>query len=625
MKRYFLVAFFIILGGGLLWWALQKSPEGVKHFELPRMNSSISEAGQAKISWQCMADAQFHHDVNLKSETQVTSRAAHVSQQQASTNNWYFHLAGTVEESCLKEIGSAHDRRWLVHYRWLPSSLQQNIHNSSSQFADAMGQAIKKGVFVERNAQQIFQIRYSATGQSHNHIHEVAFELWRMFLLGQMICEQSAAVPSSSCNEAWLSADFVSNYELQIDAWHKAAKLPRSHQQLNLLQDLKLVLSQELQESRPKSSILTLQSRQESAVTSSQDESVMEIILQARTLLAADSRQALLEELGRARIYSHAKGQRQQAQDAMEQIYRQEIANVKDADLWRQLDSDDDRTDRYMQIKAWTHLNRHRLDLVKAELWQRPFADPLLQLWIKALSQTGGAEGQHLLYEMLVARSEEKNLAKYTLAGLAFAEEPADELDALLQNLLDNPEFPDELKMNVLLTIGTWAGRLTGERAEALSQYLLSRWGSVYDAEQRLAVLQAIGNSGFSGAKELLTKIAEQETDQRLISEAVFALRFVDGALPELLKYLGQDPHKQGAIRALRFTKLDNEQYDMVVKTALSMPQQSGRYQIVASLLQNPSSLQIDPGFWQTIQEQESDASIRELIASYLDHRQTRG
>jgi len=603
----------LAVSGSAMWNSWQMAAENL---DAAFVGEASQEASQ--MGWECRKDAQYNHKVHLRSKTHLVKQGTPSNQAVDNQDQWFFSVWGQVEESCLQMLDEHYGQpRWLVHYRWLADGLEQNVQKSDLNFQSAISLSLREGIFVERTASNILSL--SQTQETD----EVAYELWRMFLLSQTLCD----LPAEDCQESWLDDHFIAQYSyLDGDqSWQKNAQLNRSSRHPNQVQSLSSVIQGQSNQMRAHDLAMTLRSEQQTSWALSRDETVVTVKLQDLQVLAAGEQQRLLQLHRQAELVLQNGKPVAQRQTELERIYQQELVSVQEADLWLNYDASQNRTDRYLQIKAWVYLNRHQLDKVRAELLSRAADDALLRLWIKALGQTGGASGQQILVDTVLARAEERSLVKYTLAGLAFAEEPADSLDQILQGLIDDERIPADLHINVLLTLGTWAGRLTGERADLLSRFLLDRWSLVTTEEEKMALIQAIGNSGYQGAKALLIKVIEQEKSQKLVVEAVFALRFVAGAFDHLLDFLRREPHQQGAIRALRFVRLDEAEVQLTLNRISAFPEQAKRYQIISSFLQNPVHRQMSPAIWNSYMDREKDAKILEIIQNHLEYRALSG
>ncbi|MFW7379799.1 MAG: hypothetical protein ACOH5I_13385 [Oligoflexus sp.] len=602
----------LLIAFGLVAWLVDRSTEKGESAD-QESQRSFSSAEQFVPAWECQTATQFSHQVNLRSDTILSTQEAPNSAQE-----WFFTIWGQVEESCLTELSPFHgEKRWLVHYRWLADGLEQNIQNADLQFQADVYQSLRDGVYIERTATDILNVSVT------ENAHEATYELWRSFLLGQIHCQEQAL---HECHESWLNDTYTASYRPleELHSWQKQATVKRSYRHLNHAQLLKAKII--ATEHRVAEIDMSLQSEQETAWAKTKDLTRLQTSLTGSKLISAAEIRAMKQAMKQTRPVHHAVHANQSQKDDLENIYRQELAAVSFDDLWRNLDDVQERTNRYLQIKAWIYLHRDQLEKLGPELRRRSADDRLLRLWLKGLSQTGGLPGQELLVKTVIDRSQEKSLAKYTLAALAFAEEPADEMDLVLQQLINDDRVGVDLHVNILLALGTWAGRLSGERAERLSRFLLDRWPQISSQEEKLALIQAIGNSGFSGAKELLLQIAANEQAPRLVIEAVFALRFVEGSFAQLLSFLNREPHRQGAIRALRFTSFEPSEVTALFATTQSLSDPVVRYQIISSIVQNPASSHfISPDLWQSYLDTEFDEEVRKIIENHLNNRRHSG
>ncbi|MEZ4473214.1 MAG: HEAT repeat domain-containing protein [bacterium] len=160
-----------------------------------------------------------------------------------------------------------------------------------------------------------------------------------------------------------------------------------------------------------------------------------------------------------------------------------------------------------------------------AQIRRAPEATGEVSLLLGALGSSGVAEGTNALAGLL-ADELPAGVERSVLTHLALADAKTPEAATALSEALDGPQGDV-----AGAALGAQARALADEHPEAVEGYLdalIARYLDAATPAERLAALQALGNTGSPRILPLVSGLLVAD-DPTLAAEAVFALRFIPG------------------------------------------------------------------------------------------------
>ncbi len=242
---------------------------------------------------------------------------------------------------------------------------------------------------------------------------------------------------------------------------------------------------------------------------------------------------------------------------------------------------------------------------------------------VGALRDAGNAAGQRELIRLARSRARRADFATVSIAALGMSK-PSHEAFSALTELVDAPE--EDVSNTAALALGNLASEAKGAQREEANRAvgtLLDRYANAATDEERMALLEALGNAGDPRVMPLV-EVALQSPNPLLRAAATRAVRFVPDPQADAVVQvsLAGDPApivRKAAVFAAGYRPL------AVVWPALAQALQvdtdaSVRSSIVATvgpfLIEFPAA--VDAFAWTA--QNDPDPAVREAAAAHLQH-----
>jgi HEAT repeat protein len=232
-------------------------------------------------------------------------------------------------------------------------------------------------------------------------------------------------------------------------------------------------------------------------------------------------------------------------------------------------------TPLYLKFKALIYVHPESCAQLEPVLETADPSSPAFRIIAGALEAVGHARAQRSLVHAIQARPRDSAALSNLIAALGSVPQPTVETEKAIREVAASS--PDSnTSGTAFLALGSMAKNLSGKdplRASAIVSFLLQRAAAARSEEQTQHLLQALGNTGSSGAMLLLSQFASNPSPV-LRAAAVDALRSIrqPGVDPLLVHVLASDtdPHvRLEAAFALGFRRPSRQSYD-AQKTALA-------------------------------------------------------
>jgi hypothetical protein len=615
MKRLGLIAGLVFVAG-LLLILNQSGPDQDETLAKDPVLLSPSVTARQDLfdheGWVCQKGLGFTSPFRYQANTQV--KWSQKTQQALNAQHWYIHVKGQLQEVCLQQRAS--DQAWLVFYRIMPESIEQNLQESDRQLLTQLNRAFEQGVFVWRTKDQVLETHIDYQGSLPVE------RLWQPYMLSSMLCRINER--QQRCEETWLNEIYRTTVRRQDkarpDAWVVEASWEN---QEGVAKDLHIDFRWPAGAKRPVQTQLRLHQLQQLPMAQSR-ESIDLSLAEWQAEYLTDMALGRLEERYR-RLHTQVQANNQpglSAATGLTAMYRKELGALTIEDLWQPVN--EAKVDRYLKLKAWVYLNQSNLAPLRARLRDTSsFDQDVARMWLKALAHSGGEPGQRILMDLLQERQSDVPTAKYLLANLAFAEQPAAALNRELASFLEQKDLAPAVRRSAILALGTMSGRSHRQQAQQTSRLLADKWEQAASLADRVTIVQALGNAGASGSLPFLNELLATASEPRLITEILFAMRFIDEAFTTLVSQLNgaaKSPYLTGSARAIRYVDLNQSRVGEIIGQLPNL-HADHRFLVLNNLLKNSSLPSTAQPLLERYLERENRNEIRNLIYRFLERK----
>ncbi len=213
-----------------------------------------------------------------------------------------------------------------------------------------------------------------------------------------------------------------------------------------------------------------------------------------------------------------------------------------------------EKGEHFKKIVGWLLQNPNNADAIKDKLITNQLDAPH-KLWVQALAKVGKAEHQKALTE-LYRNLEDKADKRFTMTALGFVTKPSSESIDFLKEIVAS-EGLSGMGKNAMYNIGVMSNK---PEQEDLYTYIFERLKNASSDQDRIILIQALGNSKHSGLREVLEPYYTHASP-KVRAAAIFASRFVPGSFSSLLGFLQSKTYSDSlaASRAVKFFQLKSE------------------------------------------------------------------